>query len=100
MNYGTFILMGNERKYRVVLSKKVKKNLLKVPPKIRDKFTVLAIQLSESGPVASNWAHYSKLGDTQYHCHLAYHWVACWSHEKKTITIEVYYVGSRENAPY
>lgn len=92
--------MGIERKFRVAISKKVKKALMKVPPKIRDKFTILAIQLSESGPVASNWLNYSKLGDNHYHCHLAYHWVACWTYEKDTITIEVYYVGSRENAPY
>ena len=34
----------------------------------------------------------------EYHCHLSYHWVACWRHEKETIEIEVYYAGSRENA--
>jgi hypothetical protein len=32
--------------------------------------------------------------------HLSYHYVACWRHEKGTMTIEVNYVGSRENAPY
>ncbi len=83
-----------------MLSKKVQKSLRKLPTRIRDRFTVLAIQLSESGPVASNWFNYDKLGSDQYHCHLAYHWVACWSYEKGTITIEVYYVGSREDAPY
>ncbi len=31
---------------------------------------------------------------------LAHKWVACWKHEKNTIIIEVYYAGSRENAPY
>ena len=92
--------MDTERTYRVAISKKVKKCLMKVPARIREKFTILAIQLSESGPIANNWPHYSKLGDNHYHCHLAYHWVACWAYEKDTITIEVYYVGSRENAPY
>lgn len=47
-----------------------------------------------------NWPNYSKLGDSKYHCHLAYSWVACWSYEKGEIKIEVYYAGSRENAPY
>jgi hypothetical protein len=41
-----------------------------------------------------------KLDENIYHCHLAYKWVACWKHEKSTIIIEVYYAGSRENAPY
>jgi hypothetical protein len=35
-----------------------------------------------------------------YHCHLSYRYVACWTWRKKEIVIEVYYVGSRENAPY
>ncbi|HMD68764.1 MAG TPA: hypothetical protein VKF42_07765 [Chitinivibrionales bacterium] len=72
----------------------------KVPRHIRDKFFILAEQLSEQGPVAANWPNYSKLGNNDYHCHFAYSWVACWTHEKGTITIEVYYAGSRENAPY
>ena len=36
----------------------------------------------------------------QYHCHLSRDWVACWSYAKTSKTIEVYYAGSRENAPY
>jgi len=31
---------------------------------------------------------------------LNYHYVACWRTDKATITIEVYYVGSREKNPY
>jgi mRNA-degrading endonuclease RelE of RelBE toxin-antitoxin system len=93
-------MMVEKRKYKVMLTRKVFKNLQKIPRKIRDKFTMLALQLSESGPIANNWANFSKLSNTQYHCHLAFHWVACWTYEKKQITIEVYYVGSRENAPY
>ena len=46
------------------------------------------------------WKNYSKLGKNKYHCHLNYRHVACWTAEKETITIEVYYVGSREKAPY
>ena len=47
-----------------------------------------------------DWANYSKIGKDKYHCHLSYSYVACWNYEKSGITIEVYYVGSRENAPY
>jgi hypothetical protein len=86
--------------YAVVFTKKVRKNLAKVPRNIRNKFFILAEQLAEHGPVAANWSNYSKLGPNEYHCHLAYSWVACWTNEKGTIIIEVYYVGSRENAPY
>jgi hypothetical protein len=38
--------------------------------------------------------------DNKYHCHLSNKWVACWKNEKDSIIIEVYYAGSRENAPY
>ncbi len=37
-----------------------------------------------------------------YHCHLSHNhgYVACWENQKKTITMEVYYVGSHKDAPY
>jgi len=44
--------------------------------------------------------HCLKLSEIEYHCHLTYHYVACWRHEKETIILEVYYVGSREDAPF
>ena len=87
-------------RYEVVLSRKSFKNLEKLPAHIREKFLVLAEQLRLKGPVAANWPNYSKLGKNEYHCHLAYSWVACWRNKGNTLIIEVYYVGSRENAPY
>jgi mRNA-degrading endonuclease RelE of RelBE toxin-antitoxin system len=86
--------------YEVRISKKAHKNLLKLPKNIQQRFIALAEQLRERGPMAHDWPNYSKLAENRYHCHLAYSYVACWTHEKETITIEVYYVGSRENAPY
>ena len=41
-----------------------------------------------------------ELGSVTYHCHLSRDWVACWRWEKRTIEIEVYYAGSRKDAPY
>ena len=92
--------MTGKLRYKVIFSGRVKKSLKKLPVKIQDKFFILAEQLAESGPVCKNWLNFSRIGKNLYHCHLSYHWIACWSYEKKTITIEVYYVGSRENAPY
>jgi len=86
--------------YAVILSKKSLKNLDKMPDPIVQKFFILAEQLRSKGPIAPNWPNYSKLGKHEYHCHLAYSWVACWRHEANTLIIEVYYVGSRQNAPY
>ena len=64
------------------------------------KFDLLAEDLAEFGPFRANWPNYSKLGGDKFHCHLNRSYVACWTFEKECITIEVYYVGSRENAPY
>jgi mRNA-degrading endonuclease RelE of RelBE toxin-antitoxin system len=88
-------------KYTVVLKKAVQKNLRKLPLNIRQKFEAVAVTLRDNGPTGPHgWLNYSKLGENEYHCHLTYHYVACWRHDKGTITIEVNYVGSRENAPY
>jgi hypothetical protein len=87
--------------YSITLKKAVKKNLLKLPLNVRQRFEALAVVLRDGGPTGPHkWSNYSKLGENKYHCHLNYSYVACWWHEKDTIIIEVYYVGSRENAPY
>ena len=86
--------------YEIRVVKKVRKNLYKLPKNIQQRFIALAEQLRERGPIAHDWLNYSKLGDNRYHCHLTPSYVACWTHDKETIIIEVYYVGSRENAPY
>ncbi len=87
--------------YKIVLKKKVLKTLQKLPDQIKIRFNILYKVLENGGPSAPNyWQNYSMLGDGKYHCHLTYRYVACWRHEKGTIIIEVYYVGSRESAPY
>jgi hypothetical protein len=47
-----------------------------------------------------HWPNFSKLSATSYHCHLGYRHVACWRCERRAVIVEVYYVGSREAAPY
>lgn len=86
--------------YSVKLKKKVQKNLEKMPVSIQDTFFQLVDDLERFGPVQTEWPNYSKLSQDEYHCHLSRKWVACWRNEKNTIIIEVYYAGSRENAPY
>ncbi len=87
-------------RYSVTVTKKAMKGIALVPHRIQDAFNALAADLEETGPVQSKWMNYSKLSVNKYHCHLAHKWVACWSIEDGTIQVEVYYVGSRENAPY
>ena len=86
--------------YEVVIKKRTGKGLRKLPVLVQKKMAVLAKDLQEKGPEQPTWQNYSKLSKTEYHCHLGTSWVACWRHQKDTIIIEVYYVGSREKAPY
>ena len=71
-----------------------------MPKSVQAVFRDLVKDLELKGPDQPGWANYSKLSKNEYHCHLSYKWIACWRHEKNTVIIEVYYAGSRENAPY
>jgi mRNA-degrading endonuclease RelE of RelBE toxin-antitoxin system len=86
--------------YKVLVAKKVTKKLRLLPKNIQKIFAVLVEDLREFGPILKHWQNFSELKKHQYHCHLSHKWVACWYWEENTIEIEVYYAGSRENAPY
>jgi len=87
--------------YHVTLTDKAAKRLGKCPEAVRRRFEALAAVLRQSGPTGPHyWRNYSKLAENEYHCHLTYDHVACWRWERETIEVEVYYVGSREGAPY
>ncbi len=63
-------------------------------------FGLLVADLEEGGPIQGEWQNFGPLGEGKYHCHLSWSYVACWTHEEGSKVIEVYYVGSREDAPY
>ena len=86
--------------YEVVVKHSLLKSIQKMPEPIQRKMANLVEDLRDKGPFRSDWPNYSKLNANQYHCHLSRSWVACWSHKRNTVLIEVYYAGSRENAPY
>jgi mRNA-degrading endonuclease RelE of RelBE toxin-antitoxin system len=54
----------------VTSNKKVKKQLKKLPYKIKAALYVLAAEIKEQGPVRGNWLNYSSLGKNRYHCHI------------------------------
>ena len=86
--------------YEVQIGKKALKGIAKLGKKEKEMLAKLITDLRKSGPSQSAYPHFSALGSNRYHCHLSYRWVACWYNEKGNIKIEVYYVGSRESAPY
>ena len=86
---------------KVVTKPKILKAARLMPIKEQMLFAKLVKDLAEKGPVLPHWPNYKKLANTNtYHCHLSYHWAACWIETLKGIELEVTYVGSRENAPY
>lgn len=86
--------------YTVIVKRKIMRDMRKLPLNVQQLFLRLRNDLASSGPVQPSWMNYSMLSGGNYHCHLGYHHVACWKCENESITIEVYYVGSREGAPY
>ena len=87
-------------KYKVKIPKKVARKADTLPRNIRMKFSLLVEDLENKGPYLYHWPNYGKLSSDIFHCHLSYHWVACWRYKEKELLIEIYYAGSRENAPY
>lgn len=87
-------------KYSVMMSSKLDTIIKKMPKNAQITLRKLVDDIRLSGPIQPGYRNYSKLGGNTYHCHLAYRWVACWKNEQDRYIVEVYYVGSREKAPY
>ncbi len=86
--------------YQAIIKKQVNRDLSNLPKDIQKLLFLLIADLKADGPIQKGWHNFSPLGENKYHCHLSYRYVACWTWEEGTIEIEVYYVGSREKAPY
>ena len=87
-------------KYKVAMTKASSKNAQKLVHKEKLVLARLLLDIEKSGPMQPKYSNFSKLGKDKFHCHLSYHHVACWYNENGTYKVEVYYVGSRESAPY
>ena len=87
----------------VFLSKRADKQSGKISAAARSALQVLMDDIALLGPMRGNWPNYSKLADGRHHCHLKKGkptYVAVWTAEKKTVTVEIVYVGTHEKAPY
>ena len=86
--------------YKVKIKKKANRGLKKLPTNVQKLLFLLIEDLKADGPIRKDWNNFSPLGDCKYHCHLNYRYVACRAYQQGEIEIEVYYVGTREKAPY
>lgn len=76
------------------------RGLNRLPHSVQQLLFLLVTDLQAEGPIQRDWRNFSSLEPDRFHCHLTYRYVACWTCKKGEIVIEVYYVGSREKAPY
>lgn len=92
--------------WKVFFTNKAAKQLTKLPESIILITRALVNELEVLGPIRNNWKNFGKLKsfDDTFHCHIKNGrptYVVCWQvKDKKIKIIEVYYVGTHENAPY
>lgn len=93
--------------WSVVITRKAAKQLQRLPIFIQERFDLLTKELEVRGLLVGRWSHFDKLrvaGKDVYHCHIKSGrptYIACWEvMDKQMRMIEVYYVGTHENAPY
>jgi hypothetical protein len=63
----------------------------------------LAKDIETSGPVRGAWPNYSRLSGNRHHGHLKKGhptYVAVWSEDRETVSVEIIYAGTHEKAPY
>ena len=95
--------------WQVSFTAKAEKQFKKLGISVRSVVHLLVEDLIKKGPCAGGrWPGYGKLygkkNEDKRHCHLLKGkptYVCCWKVvDKKIRIIEVYYVGTHENAPY
>lgn len=97
-------------KWEVFLTSSVVKQKRKLPIGVIESLARLIGDMEQEGPIQHKWSHFGMLKkgksipENSYHCHIKNGrptYVVCWLvRDKKIQIIEVYYVGSHENAPY
>lgn len=103
--------LGRFVTWTVDFAHSARKKKEKLPLKIKEALAYLVAELEKAGPIRKNWPNFSGLEKNKknipanaYHCHLKRGrptYVACWSVEdKKLKIIEIFYVGTHEDAPY
>jgi mRNA-degrading endonuclease RelE of RelBE toxin-antitoxin system len=95
--------MTNEGEWTVQIHRHVQKTYRQLPERVRKELSTLLFEIRYKGPIQGNWKNYSKLNKNQHHCHIkGGHptYVCCWREIPNLRKVEVYYLGTHENAPY
>ena len=87
----------------VKIHRKAEKQAADLPRKVLEHLFELIQEIRLSGPVRGDWPNYGKLTGNRHHCHLKKGkptYVAVWTEDKETVTVEVVYAGTHEKASY
>ncbi len=96
-------------RWEIEFTRDATKQIKKLPTRTVESLRLLVEDLKENGPApGKGWPNYGKLqgfkNQDKRHCHLIRGkptYVCCWVVvNNKLKTIEVYYVGTHEKAPY
>ena len=89
--------------WKVLIRRRAEKQALQLPRPVLAALYELMVRIRQAGPVRGEWPNYSKLPGNRHHCHLKKGrptYVAVWTENKNTITVEIVYAGTHEKAPY
>jgi mRNA-degrading endonuclease RelE of RelBE toxin-antitoxin system len=89
--------------WKVLIRRRAEKQALQLPRPVLAALYELMVSIRQAGPVRGEWPNYSKLPGNRHHCHLKKGrptYVAVWTENKNTITVEIVYAGTHEKAPY
>jgi hypothetical protein len=97
--------------WKIEIPTAVKKKIKELPAPCVKSLELLLLEIQKEGPFRANWPHYGPLNkknkvipERAYHCHIKSGkptYVACWRVvNKKVKLVEIFYVGTHENAPY
>ena len=101
---------SEHRKWQVSFTTTAGKQKKKLPKALAATLANLAWDLEYNGPLQPKWPSFSSLKKSKnvpvnsYHCHIKNGrptYVVCWQLiDKKIQIMEIFYVGTHENAPY
>ena len=89
--------------WTVTFTGKARTQKEKLPERIRLLLFQLARDIEACGPVRGDWPNYSRLGGNRHHCHLKKGhptYVAFWTEDRRTISVEIIDAGTHEKASY
>lgn len=90
--------------WTIGFTNKARKQVQKLPARIKEALFQLVRDIQTSGPVRGDWPNYSKLSGSKHHCHIRKGkptFVVIWRVEQEKIKfVEITYAGTHEKAPY